>query len=67
MAKHPVDVEAMTVGPMALVKIEDAALQAKLKAARTLDWTMPWASAHGGAFHADVEGLGAAYDRLDIC
>jgi len=63
----PVDLHAMTLGPMVLVNIEDAALEAKLKAALTLDWTMPWGGPQGSVFHADVAGLGAAYDRLDIC
>lgn len=63
----PVDVEAMTLGPMVLVLVEDAALEAQLMAARTLDWTMPWPGPQGSTFHADVAGLGAAYDKLDIC
>lgn len=65
------DVAAMSVGPLVLVLVEDAAVEARLRAARTLDWTMPWGSAGGSAagsaFHAEVEGLGAAYEQIDIC
>lgn len=57
-----VEVEALTVGPLVLVLMADAALEARVKAARTLDWTLPW-----GAFHAEVEGLGAAYDAIEVC
>jgi hypothetical protein len=56
------EVEALTVGPLVLVQVKDAALEARVKAARTLDWTLPW-----GAFHAEVEGLGAAYDAIEVC
>lgn len=57
-----VEVEALTVGPLVLVLMADAGLEARVKAARTLDWTLPW-----GAFHAEVEGLGAAYDAIEVC
>jgi hypothetical protein len=57
-----VEVEALTVGPLVLVLVADAVLEARVKAARTLDWTLPW-----GAFHAEVEGLGAAYDKVEVC
>lgn len=45
-----------------LVMVTDAALEASLKAARPLDWTLPW-----GAFHAGVAGLGAAFEAIEVC
>jgi hypothetical protein len=54
--------QAQKLGPLALVLIEDAALETELRAARTLTWTTPW-----GVFNAQVEGLGEAFDALSRC
>jgi hypothetical protein len=53
---------AQTVGPLVLVLVDQPELEAKLRPAKTLQWTMPW-----GVFNAQVEGLGAAYDQLADC
>jgi hypothetical protein len=55
-------VMGMRVGPLMMVVIDKPAMEARLKAARTLDWNTPW-----GDFHADVAGLGEAYDKVEIC
>ncbi len=54
--------QAQKLGPLALVLVEDAALEANLRAARTLTWTTPW-----GVFNAQVAGLGEAFDALSRC
>lgn len=59
---EPVFVYGLTVGPLVMVLIEDEAMEARLRSARTLDWRFPW-----GDFHAEVEGLGEAYDKVQIC
>lgn len=59
---EPVFVFGLTVGPLVMVLIEDKAMEARLRAARTLDWRFPW-----GDFHAEVAGLGEAYDKVEIC
>lgn len=58
----PVDVTGYGVGPLFMVLIESEALHSRLISAHRLDWHLPW-----GDFAADVEGIGQAFDMLDVC
>jgi hypothetical protein len=55
-------VKAFSVTNLVLTKVDDKALLARLRKARTLDWTLP-----NGRFHTDVAGLGVALDRVTAC
>lgn len=47
---------------LVLFPVKDGALRDSLRAARTLDWRLPW-----GDYHAEVAGLGAALDAVRRC
>lgn len=59
---EPVTVLGLRVGPLVMVQVDKPDMDTALKAARTLDWTMPW-----GSFHADVAGLGEAFAKVEAC
>ncbi len=58
----PVEVTGHGIGPLFMALIAEEALSARVRAAHTLRWHLPW-----GEFTADVEGLGAAFDAIDVC
>jgi hypothetical protein len=56
-------VKVLTLTSLAFLSpADEAARTQKLRAAKTLDWTLP-----KGRFHADVDGLGAAFDAARAC
>jgi len=58
---RPIRLEAAMLQSIVLVLIEPALLD-RLRAAQTLDWTLPF-----GRFRANVAGLGTAFDALSGC
>ena len=58
----PRRLSAYMVANLVLTELADAALVERLRAARTLDWTLPF-----GRFRANVSGLGTALDRIGAC
>ena len=59
---QPVTLSGFPLGNVIPVLVEDVRLGARIKAAHTIDWGLPW-----GHFTADVDGLGQAFDKLAIC
>lgn len=59
---EPEFVMGLRVGPLLMVQVDKPGLEARLRTAQTLDWTTPW-----GMFHADVAGLGDAFDQVEAC
>lgn len=55
-------IKLIGVGPIALYMVEDAGLEARLRAAKTLHWRFAW-----GDFEAEVSGLGDAADAVRRC
>jgi hypothetical protein len=55
-------VTALSLSNLVLTRVEDKGLVARLRKAKTLDWTLP-----NGRFHTEVAGLGAALDRITAC
>lgn len=53
---------AHMVGNLVIVMLADEALLRRARAARTIDWAMPF-----GDFRANVEGLGVALDAVIAC
>jgi hypothetical protein len=58
----PARLHVFMVNNLVVALIEDDALRQRLRAARTLDWTLPF-----GRFHAEVTGLGLALDAVAAC
>jgi hypothetical protein len=50
------------IGGIVLVNPLDDAQASQIAAARTLRWHFPW-----GDYRADVDGLGAAFDKIAVC
>lgn len=59
---EPTRLKASTVNNLILVSVTDPALLQRLRAARTLDWSIPT-----GRVRGDVTGLGVALDALKQC
>ena len=58
----PRQLSAYMVANLVLTQLTDAALLARLRGARTLDWALPF-----GRFRANVSGFGAALDAIRAC
>ena len=58
----PVLVTGQPLGNVMIVMVEDVSLEAKIKAAHTIHWGLPW-----GQFTADVDGISEAFEQLAIC
>jgi len=58
----PEQLKANSLQNLVLLKIDDSGRARRLRAANTLDWTLP-----SGHFHAEVKGLGAALDAIAAC
>jgi hypothetical protein len=58
----PTPLTAGTAANLIMVLVKDPALLARLRAAKTLDWTIPTGHVHG-----EVAGLGVALDAAKAC
>ncbi|MGH7010213.1 MAG: hypothetical protein ACREEX_05190, partial [Caulobacteraceae bacterium] len=58
----PINLTAATADNLILTLVKDPALLARLRRARTLDWTIPTGHVRG-----DVAGLGVALDAIKAC
>jgi hypothetical protein len=58
----PVHLTATTALNLIAIRVQDAGLLARLRAARALDWTIPTGHVRG-----EVTGLGAAMDAVKAC
>ena len=58
----PTRITASMAMNLVIVMLSDEALLGRLRAARTLDWALPF-----GDFRAHVEGLGVALDAVIAC
>lgn len=58
----PVDLDGSGIGVIILFRIEDPALEVRLRSARSLLWHFAF-----GDFKASVDGLGEAFDQVKLC